>query len=197
MIEIEKESSMPIIGIASSGVRGSFSSKHLNALPAQAQISEGVEKGFYSWLYGEARVVGVGVGTLGTGVLSGSVSVLPGVELIEGGLRGAGVGGALASELSVAVGLGLAGEYGFVGSGGVVGLGALSVGVVVGSSVGLSACIEGGLRGVGLSGQEVSRLASGFSVGVYGMFARGIIKGGIVGSPSPFPSSGPVSGNFI
>ena len=182
---------MPIVGLVSNGIMSASASK----TEAMTGIALGVESGLYSWL-SQTRVLGVGSGVLGSGVLGGTLTVTPNGALMESAFKGNGLVGDLSSSLWVSIMLGISKPYVFTGVSPIVGSGVF-VGSFVGEPSLLVSSLESSFGSQGMVGSSVFDLSSAIGQGIYGHFLEGKIVGGIVGPVGPSPSSSSLSGSFV
>ncbi len=182
---------MPLRSLVSDSIVSSSSSKTAH----MEEIAQGVELGLYQWL-SVSKVVGVGVGTVGSGVCSGSLVVVPNASLMEGAFKANGLVGVMSPVLWVPIMLGVSQSYAFTGLCSGVGSGSFTGGLV-GDPLLLVQLLVSSFTSVGILGADRVRLCTALGQGISGHFSTTVANGVIVGASGPSPSSVPFSGVIV
>lgn len=182
---------MPILGLVSGAIMASSSSK----TPQMGQIANSVESGLYEWLLTQ-KIVGIGTGTAGAGVVGGSLLVKPNGPLMQGAFKSNLLLGVWAPVLWVPIVMGISQAYGFSGASPVVGSGKFD-GAFVGEPVSLQVALLKHMKLNGIIGVDSARLCTALAQGINSHFLSGKVFGSIVGPPSSSPSTGQATGKFI
>lgn len=156
------------------------------------RISLGVEQGLRLGL-SRSVVMVLGVGVAGGGVGTGVLRSTGVNSLVEVGLRGSGVVGLSASQVGLAVELGLSGATFVVQGFGLPVVGGFSnVSPPLLIAGGLIGDMATGLRGVGITGPLLDMLSVGLGLGLEQHMATWLCVGAVVGGGGPVPATAPL-----
>lgn len=182
---------MPIPGLVSGAIMASSSSK----TPQMVQIAQGVELGLYQWLLA-STVQGACTGSVGSGVCTGSMVVVPNAPLMEGAFKGNGLVGVYAPVMWVPIMVGISQPYLFTGAVAGVGVGSF-IGGIVGDPMLLTQLLVSSFTSVGILGIDRVRICNALGQGISSHFLTTVANGVVAGVPGPSPASSPFVGKFI
>jgi hypothetical protein len=182
---------MPVPGLVSGAIMASSSSK----TPQMAQIAQGVELGLYQWLL-VSTVQGLTQGTVGSGVCTGSMEVLPNAPLMEAAFKANGLVGVFAPVMWVPIMLGISQPYFFGGAVAGVGFGSF-IGGIVGDPILLTQLLVSSFTSVGILGVDRVRICNALGQGISSHFLTTVAKGVVSGASGPSPATSPLIGKFL
>lgn len=188
---------MPAPGLVSGAIMASSSASQKT--PQMTQIAQGVELGLYQWLLA-STVQGACTGSVGSGVCTGSMVVVPNAPLMEGAFKGNGLVGVYAPVMWVPIMLGISQPYLFTGAVAGVGVGSF-IGGIVGDPMLLTQLLVSSFTSVGIVGIDRVRICNALGQGISSHFLTTVANGVVAGVPVIPPATAvpppPFVGKFI